>query len=92
MVYLITCASSLFTDRDVVVAVPLPLQELMSEKTKAAETPLAALLDEALRFCRVQDQLYARAVGEVGMQHKLKQAEAARCGFMIAFIPVCACY
>lgn len=39
----------------------------MSERTKAVETPLADLLDEALRFCRVQDQLLARAVAEVSV-------------------------
>ena len=51
----------------------------MSEKTKAAETPLASLLDEVLRFCRIQEQMYARAVAEVGMQQKFKLAADARC-------------
>ncbi len=50
----------------------------MSEKTKSVETPLASLLLETLRFCRIQDQLYQRAMTEVAQQERFRAAAEAR--------------
>ena len=51
----------------------------MSAKTRVAESPLADLLGEALRFCRVQDALYARALAEAHTQARFTLAAEARC-------------
>ncbi len=64
----------------------------MSEKTKSVETPLASLLLETLRFCRIQDQLYQRAMTEVAQQERFRAAADARSeicyiiGFVVALL------
>jgi hypothetical protein len=50
----------------------------MSEKTKAVETPLATLLDEVLKFCRIQDQLMSRALAEASAQEQFLAAVELR--------------
>ena len=55
------------------------LQELMSERTKVVVAPLMALLDLSLRFARMQEQLYSRALAEVGLQSRFRSAVEARC-------------
>ena len=39
----------------------------MSDRTKSVAGPLESLLDEGLRFSRVQEQLYARALAEISL-------------------------
>jgi hypothetical protein len=56
------------------------MQELMSERTKAVVAPLLAILNESLRFARMQEQLYSRALAEVGLQAKFRKAVDTRCG------------
>jgi hypothetical protein len=53
-------------------------QELMSERTKVVVAPLMTLLDLALRFARMQEQLYARALAEVKKLEAFRRAAEAR--------------
>jgi hypothetical protein len=58
----------------------------MSEKTKAVETPLATLLDEVLKFCRIQDQLMSRALAEVNAQEQFLAAVESRFCVIFPFL------
>ena len=50
----------------------------MSERTKVVVAPLTTLLDLSLRFARMQEQLYSRALAEVGLQSRFRSAVEAR--------------